>query len=80
MCKLLTNSSKHDTIKNKETLVSLCKNYPEHAEYYKTLYKGKVDGVLDLLSCDDTLTIDEYVKVTQELKESFEREVNEMLK
>lgn len=43
-------------------------------------YKGKVDGVLDLLSCDDNLTIDEYVEVTQELKESFEIEVNEMLK
>ena len=61
-------------------LVSLCKDHPEDARYYKTLYKGKVDGVLDLLACDDTLTIDKYVEVTQELKESFEREVNEMLK
>ena len=64
----------------KEILVSLCKDHPEDAEYYKTLYRGRVDGVLDLLSCDSSLSIDEYVKVTQELKERFEREVNEMLK
>lgn len=64
----------------KKTLVSLCKDYPEDSKYYITLYKGKVEGVLDLLVCDDTLAIDEYVEVVQELKERFEREVNEMLK
>lgn len=64
----------------KKILVSLCKDYPEDSRYYKTLYKGKVDGVLDMLACDDSLTTDKYVEVAQELKESFEREVNEMLK
>lgn len=64
----------------KKVLVSLCKKCPEDARYYRTLYKGKVEGVLDLLACDETLSTDEYVEVTQELKESFEREVNEMLK
>lgn len=72
--------AKHQLEMYKKILVSLCKDYPEDTGYYKTLYKGKVDGVLDLLACDDTLTIDEYVEVVQELKESFEREVNEMLK
>lgn len=72
--------AKHQLEMYKKILVSLCKDYPEDTRYYKTLYKGKVDGVLDLLACDDTLTIDEYVEVVQELKESFVREVNEMLK
>lgn len=64
----------------KKILVSLCKKHPEDTRYYKTLYRGKVDGVLDMLAYDDSFTTDKYVEVTQELKESFEREVSEMLK
>lgn len=76
----MLEEAKRQLDRYKKVLVSLCKKYPEDASYYKTLYKGKVEGLLDLLVCDDTLSTVKYVEVTQELKESFEREVNEMLK
>ena len=64
----------------KVVLVYLCKHYPHDANKFKLMYMGKIDGVCDMLAYDKTISLEEYPVIVAELKESFEREVNDMLK
>lgn len=55
-----------------KVLVSLCKKDPNNRNAHYNVFRNKLNGVLDMLTYDKSLSADEYSKVWYELTTHFD--------